>query len=76
MMKGGEIMLVFLGGGGGASASITDILAMASSFFTWVMTNLGTLIDFIFAHPLIIMPFIIAIVGSVFGFFKRIWRSV
>jgi len=75
-MKGGEIMLFFLSGGGSASASITDILAMASSFFTWVMTNLGTLIDFIFAHPLIIMPFIIAIVGSVFGFFKRIWRSV
>lgn len=75
-MKGGEIMLVFLSGGGGASTSITDILAMASSFFTWVMTNLGTLIDFIFAHPLIIMPFIIAITGSIFGFFKRVWHSV
>lgn len=58
-----------------SSTSITQILSYATEVFTWVVTQMGALITFISANPVVLFVFILGIVGFVVGFLARIWTS-
>lgn len=62
--------------GGGSSESITSILTMAGELFTWLISQMGALITFIFAHPLILLMVAVMLCGLVVGMFLRILGSV
>lgn len=51
---------------------MADILAQATLLFTWVFTNLATVITTITANPLLLFGFLITLVGLVVGIFKRL----
>lgn len=61
---------------GTTSASITEILKMATEMFTWFISSMGNLVNFIFSNPAILIMFLILICGSVIGMFSRVWHSV
>lgn len=61
---------------GTADNTLTKILAMAAELFTWLITQMGSLITFILGNPFILIPFIIMIVGLIVGYFGRVWGSV
>ena len=57
------------------ATSISQILSYAGEVFTWVITQMGALITFISANPVVLFVFILGIVGFVVGFLARIWTS-
>lgn len=56
--------------------SISNILAMATELFTWVITQMGTTVTFIMEHPLVLFMFLMVICGFAVGMLMRIWKSV
>lgn len=70
-----SMLPVALSGGGSTSAGITDILKLATEMFTWFLSSMGDLVNFIFANPAILFWFLVAIVGAVLGMFFRLWHS-
>jgi len=68
-------MFALLSAGGSGSASLTEILKFGSEMFTWFLTSMGDLVNFIFGHPAILFWFLVAMVGAVVGMFMRIWHS-
>lgn len=59
----------------GSGAGITNILKLATEMFTWFITSMTSLVNFIFDNPAILFWFLVAIVGSVVGMFFRIWHK-
>lgn len=59
---------------GSSPAGITEILKHATELFTWFLTSMGDLVNFIFGNPAILFWFLVAIVGAVVGMFMRIWH--
>ena len=51
---------------------MTDILAQATLLFTWVFTQLATVVTTITTNPLLLFGFLITLVGLVVGIFKRL----
>lgn len=43
--------------------AMTELLAAATSLFTWVMTQLGTVVTTITGSPLLLLGFLMALVG-------------
>lgn len=58
------------------AGSLTDILSMATELLQWVITSMGSIINFISSHPLILIFMIITIVGFAVGMLMRIWHGV
>lgn len=58
-----------------ASSSIADLLSLATELFTWFITQMGSLVTFITANPIVLVTFLIMLVGGVVGMFFRIWHS-
>lgn len=73
MMIHGFVPVASSGGGG---ESITALLSLGAEIFTWLITQMGALITFIFAHPLILTMFGIMLAGLVVGMFMRVFHSV
>lgn len=46
-----------------ATNAMTELLAAATSLFSWVMTQLGTVITTITGSPLLLLGFLMALVG-------------
>lgn len=69
-------MFVLASGGGGSSESLTTILSMGTELWTWLITQMGALVTFIFAHPLILTMFVIMLVGLIIGMFMRVFHSI
>ncbi len=67
--------MIALLSGGSSPAGITQILQHATELFTWFLTSMGSLVNFIFTNPAILFWFLVAIVGAVVGMFMRIWHS-
>lgn len=65
---------VFLSGGG--SPSITNILSMATELFTWVITQMTSLVTFISNNPLIMIFMLLMLAGFVVGMFRRVAGSL
>lgn len=58
------------------ATTFSGILQMATDLFSWVLTSMGDLLDFILQHPLMVIFLIFTIVGFVAGFLFRVWHSV
>lgn len=52
--------------------AMTELLAAATSLFSWVMTQLGTVITTITSNPLLLLGFLMALVGFVIGITRRL----
>lgn len=52
--------------------AMTELLAAATSLFTWVMTQLGTVVTTITGSPLLLLGFLMALVGFVIGITRRL----
>lgn len=51
---------------------MADILSQATLLFTWVFTNLATVVSTITSNPLLLFGFLITLVGLVVGIFRRL----
>lgn len=60
----------------GSGESITSVLTMATEMLTWLITSMTSIVSFMFAHPLILTMFLIALGGTAVGFLMRIFHSV
>ena len=52
--------------------AMTELLAAATSLFSWVMTQLGSVITTITGSPLLLLGFLMALVGFVIGITRRL----
>lgn len=59
---------------GSSSPSLSNILAMATELFTWVVTQMGATLTFITSNPLIFLMVLMMLVGFVFGCLRRVSR--
>lgn len=59
-----------------SSGDLSDLLANASSMFTWFITQMTALAKFIVANPIVLTIFLVFLVGAVVGMFMRVWKSV
>lgn len=57
---------------GETTNAMTELLAAATSLFSWVMTQLGTVITTITSNPLLLLGFLMALVGFVIGITRRL----
>lgn len=65
------IMSASSSGGG-----LTELLSNATSMFTWFITQMGALADFVTDNPIVLTCFLVFLVGAVVGMFMRVWKSV
>lgn len=63
-------------GGGGSAGTLTQLLSLGTELFTWLITQMGALLTFMFANPLVLVPLVIMIAGLVVGMLGRIWGSI
>ena len=52
--------------------AMTELLAQATSLFTWVTTNLATLVTTITSNPILLLGFLMSLVGFVVGITRRL----
>ena len=61
MQEGGEVL-----------NAMTELLASATTLFTWVTTQLGSIISTITSNPLLLLGFLMSLVGFVIGITRRL----
>lgn len=67
---------VFLSGGGGSdSGSLAAVLQAATQLVTWMITTMGSYLDFVTSNPVVLMMFLVLLIGAAMGFLMRIWHS-
>lgn len=52
--------------------AMTTLLEQATSLFTWVTTNLATLVTTITSNPILLLGFLMSLVGFVVGITRRL----
>lgn len=52
--------------------AMTELLAAGTSLFSWVMTQLGSVITTITSNPILLLSFLMTLVGFVFGILRRL----
>ena len=57
-------------------ASIADILTQAGLLFTWVFSQLATVVTTVTTNPLLLVGMLTMLVGLVIGIFKRLTNAV
>lgn len=57
------------------ASTVTGLLELAGSLFTWLITQMTALVAFITDNPIILIGMIIGLAGLVVGMFMRIWHS-
>lgn len=60
---------------GGTPGDLANILSAATELVTWIITTLGSFLNFITANPVILVLFLMMIVSFAVGILFRIWRS-
>ena len=53
-------------------AQISDILTEGTALFSWVMTQLATLLTTVTSNGILLIGFIMVLVGFVIGIFRRL----
>lgn len=51
---------------------MTELLAAGTSLFSWVMTQLASVITTITSNPILLLSFLMVLVGFVFGILRRL----
>lgn len=59
-----------------AAGSIEALLAGATSFVTWVIAQMSSLLAFIADNAFMFIFVIILVAGSAIGFLSRIWTAL
>lgn len=57
---------------GETATGMAAFLEQGSALFTWVMTNLGTIVTTVTGNPLMMVGFLMTLVGFSIGIFKRL----
>ena len=57
------------------ASTVTGLLELAGSLFSWLITQMTALVAFITDNPIILIGMIIGLAGLVVGMFMRIWHS-
>lgn len=52
--------------------AMSTLLEQATSLFTWVTTNLATLVTTITSNPILLLGFLMSLVGFVVGITRRL----
>lgn len=52
--------------GGATATGMTAFLEQATALFSWVMTNLGTIVTTVTGNPLMMVGFLMTLVGLTF----------
>lgn len=52
--------------------AMTTLLEQATSLFTWVTSNLATIVTTITSNPILLLGFLMALCGFVIGITKRL----
>jgi len=56
--------------------TITGLLNLATELVTWLVTTMGSYLNFITSNPIILIMFVVMIAGLGIGMLFRIWHSV
>lgn len=54
------------------SADITTFTTWASSLVTWLVTTMGTFLDFLLAHPIALVGLVLSLIVTAVGMLRRI----
>ena len=57
------------------ASTVSGLLDLAGQLFTWLITQMTSLVEFITSNPIILIGMIIGLAGLVVGMFMRIWHS-
>ncbi|AXF52339.1 MAG: hypothetical protein [Inoviridae sp.] len=63
------------GSGTPASGSLTAILSAATELVTWIITTMGSYLNFVTSNPVVLMMFLILLAGTGIAFLLRLWHS-
>lgn len=58
------------------ATTVTDLLSLATELVTWLVTTMGSYLNFITTNPIILIMFVVMIAGLGIGMLFRIWHSV
>lgn len=58
------------------ATTIEGLLEMATKVVTWLVTTMGSYLNFVTSNPIILMMAIIMLAGLGVGMLFRIWHSV
>lgn len=58
------------------ATTVTELLSLATELVTWLVTTMGSYLNFITANPIILIMFVVMIAGLGIGMLFRIWHSV
>lgn len=56
--------------------TVTSVLALVTSFVTWVITQIGSFVNLVVSNPMLFIPFAIFVAGAAIAFFIRLLKSV
>lgn len=71
--KGEKTTMVYLAS---QATTIEGLLEMATKVVTWLVTTMGSYLNFVTSNPIILMMAIIMLAGLGVGMLFRIWHSV
>lgn len=56
--------------------TMTEVLSGAAEILTWLITQMGAVVNFVTSNPLIMVGFLVSIAGLAINFFLRLFKSV
>lgn len=56
---------------GSTAADITTFTSWATSLVTWLVTTMGTFLDFLLAHPIALVGLVLSLVVTAAGMLRR-----
>lgn len=68
-------MYAVLLSGSSSSGDLSAILSAATSLATWIISTIGSFLNFIIDNPVILVLFLMMLVSFAVGMLFRIWRS-
>lgn len=69
-------MLYFADEAASSTATVTSVLTTLKEVFTWLMDQIGTLVNLVMSQPLLLIPIGITLAYVVVRFFKMIFSLV
>lgn len=57
------------------ASTLSGILEMATQLVTWLITSMGSWLNFITDNPIVLVLFLLMLAGAGIGFLMRIWHS-
>lgn len=58
------------------AGTMDGLLQEATKLVTWIITQMGSFLNFITTNPIVLVMFLLLLAGAGIGFLMRIWHSV